>query len=423
MGWFTRLASLFRRSTADMEYGWNGSPFGSATITGVDVSQQTALTATAVLAAVTMLSEDFAKLKPSIKRRHPDGSTMVAKDHELYNLLYRPNPWQNYFQWAQMMQLSLVTRENAVAVKIRDGRGKVIKLIPVNFDWVALWEAPDGGIFYHITPNGLHMMAELAGQPFLIPAEDILHVIGLSLNGLVGMSRLVLAKEAIALAIGYERHAAQYLGQGTSASGILTTDLKLTPEAANRMAADWKDKKSGLQNAGKIVVLEQGLKYQPTVFSAVDAEFIASRGLQLQEVARIWRIPPHMLADLGKSTNNNIEQQGQEYINLTMSSHTERWAWVWDVDFDLREQDLFVEYDWSILSRANQTARYANYARGISGGFLMPNEARVDDGRNPVPGGNKLLQPSNLAAAGSQSTGAGADGGGHPTKDDQNSQP
>lgn len=421
MGWFSRLLGRLARAAGDDDDDrlWSGS-FSSHSATGVEVNQQTAMTATSVMAAVTMLCEDFAKLTPAVKRRLPDGSTEEAVDHELYDLLYTPNSYQDYFQWAEMMQFSLVMRGNAYAVKIRNLRGRVVKLIPVNADWVALWEAPDGEIFYRITPNGLHMMAELQGQPFLIPAEDILHVRGFSINGLLGASRIALAKEAIGLAIGYERQAAQYLGQGASLSGILTTDAKLTTEAAERIAVDWKNKKGGLQNAGKIVVLEQGLKYQETSFNAVDAEFIAARGLQLQEVARIWRIPPHMMGDLARSTNNNIEQQSQEYINLTQSSYTVRWAWVWDVAFELRRQSLFIDYDLTILTRANQTARYANYARGISGGFLEPNEARIDDGKKPLPEGKGLQKPSNMAAAGSQSTGGGADGGGHPAENDPN---
>ncbi|HUO53331.1 MAG TPA: phage portal protein [Rhodoblastus sp.] len=412
MSVFSRLFGGRKRSAEDGL--WSGGGFSAHAVSGIEINQVTALTATTVLAAVTMLCEDFAKLTPTIYRRNKDGSRVVAQDHELYPLLYQPNEWQTYFEWAEMMQLSLVLRGNAYSVKIRNARGLVVKLIPVNADWVAIWESPDGQIFYRVTPNGLHMLAELQGQPFLIPAEDMLHVRGFSLNGLAGASRISLAKEAIGLALGYERQAAQYMSQGASQSGILTTDQKLTPDGAARMSQDWKDKKSGLQNAGKIVVLEQGLKYQPTTLTAADAEYIAARGLQIQEVARVFRIPAHMLGDLARSTNNNISQQAQEYINLTMSSYTARWSWKLDVDFDLRRQGLFVDYDLTQLTRGDQTQRYANYARGISGGFLTQNEARKDDGRDPMEGGDDLLKPTNLAGAGSHATGGPADGGGRP---------
>jgi HK97 family phage portal protein len=410
------ISRVFKRDTSDDgstgDFGW--APFTAHSISGVEINQLTALNATTVMAAVTMLCEDFAKLTPTIYRKNADGSRTEARDHELYPLLYRPNDYQDYFQFAEMMQFSLVMRGNAYAVRIRNGRGVTTRLIPVNADWVALWESPDGGLFFRVTANGLKMRAELAGQPFLIPAEDIVHIRGFSMNGLLGASRIVLAKEAIALSLGYERQAAQYMSQGANQSGILTTDQRLSPEAAARMAADWKEKKSGLQNAGKILVLEQGLKYQATTLTASDAEFIQARNLQIQEITRIFRIPAHMLGDLARSTNNNISQMAQEYINLTMSSYTQRWKWVLDVAFDLRAQGLFIDYDLTQLARADQTARYNNYARGIAGGFLKPNEARIDDGKDPDPKGNELFQPSNLAALGSQSTGGGADGGGRP---------
>ena len=412
MSFWSRLFGARKKDYGDG--GWGPSPFSAHATSGVDVNQTTALTATTVLAAVLMLCEDFAKLTPTIYRRMPDGSRKIADDHELYPLLYQPNDWQNWFEFAEMMQASLVMRGNAYAVKIRNARGAVVKLVPVNADWVALWEAPDGGLFYRVTATGLHLLAELRGQPFLIPDEDVLHIRGFSLNGLLGASRIVLGKEAIGLALGYERQAANYMSQGANTSGLLTTDAKLTPEAAKRMSDDWKEKKGGLQNAGKIVVLEQGLKYQPTTLSAVDAQFIAARNLQIQEVTRIFRIPAHMLGDLARSTNNNITQLAQEYINYTMSGYTSRWSWKLDTAFELRKQGLFIDFDLTQLSRGDITSRYNNYARGIMGGFLKPNEARLDDGRDPDPNGNELLEPANMSAMGSHASGTGADGGGRP---------
>ena len=273
---------------------------------------------------------------------------------------------------------------------------------------------PTGSLWYKVTPSGLHLMAELKDEPFLIPAEDVRHVRGFSMNGLLGSSRIVMAKEAIGLSLAYERQASQWMGQGASLSGILTTDQKLTPDAAKRMGQDWKEQKSGLQNAGKIVVLEQGLKYQPVTMTAADAQFIASRGFQIQEITRTFRIPLHMIGDLSRSTNNNITQMAQEYINLTMSSYTERWKWKLDTDFDLRRQNIKLDFDLSALTRADVTQRYNNYARGVMGGFLTPNEARLDDGRDPKPDGDELLQPSNMSAMGSHASGTGADGGGRP---------
>ena len=417
MGLMTALTGAKTRSSVDGDpWLYGGSPFSAQTEAGVQVNQTTALQATTVMSAVLMLCEDFAKMTPSVLRIAEDGKREEAIDHELYDLLYEPNDWQTYFEFAEMMQFSLVMRGNAYAVKIRDRRGRVVRLIPVNADWVMLWEAPGGDLFYRITVSGLHLRAELAGQPFLIPAEDMLHVRGFSQNGLLGGSRIALAKEAIALSLGYERQQSAWLGQGAAPSGALTTDAKLTKEAAERISQDWRDKKGGLQNAGRILVLEQGLKYEKIGMTAAEADLINSRVFQIDEIARIFRIPPHMLGAMQKIAAGNLEQLSQSYVNLTMSGYTSRWGAKLDTNFQLRRDRLFIGYDLSTLTYADMTTRFNNLARGISGGFLTPNEARAYDKRNPLPGGDKLLQPTNMAAAGSHVTGGGADGGGHPEK-------
>jgi HK97 family phage portal protein len=410
-------------STQD-EMLWNTGLFNSESNAGINVNQQTALNSTAVMACVTMLAEDFAKLTPGIYRiNSATGAREAAVDHPLYQLLFSPNDWQNWFEFAEMLQVSILLRGNGYAVIVRDRRGDPVKLIPVNADWVALWEAPTGELFYRVTSNGLHMMAEMRHEPFLIPAEDVFHVRGFSANGLLGASRIMLGKEAVGLALGLEQQGSRWMANRAHLSGVLSTEQKLTKDAATRMAQDWKDAKGGLQNAGKIAVLEQGLKYIPIAMTANDLQIIAQRTFQLQEIARMWRIPLHMLGDLSRATNNNISQQSMEYINLTLSSYTMRWRWKLHQTFGLgpvpgghvaTPAGVFVDFDLSELTRADVTALFQNNARGISGGFLTQNEARAKAGYDPKPGGDVLLSPSNLAAAGSQSSQGGADGGGRP---------
>jgi len=407
-----------RSSAIDDTYFGPGL-WSNPSISGVRVDQQTAMTATTVMACVTILAEDFAKLTPNIFHKDPTtGARKPATDHDLYVLLYQPNDFQNGFEFRETMMANLVLHGNAYAVKIRDGRGRVLKLVPVNANWVALREAPDGNLFYRVTPTGLHMMAELKGEPFFIPSDDMLHIRGMSMNGLLGSSRMMMAKEAIALSLAYEQQASRWMNNQASLSGVLQTDQKLSEPAAKRLAQDWRDLKTGLQNAGKIAVLEQGLKFQPLSMNAEQAQFIASRQFQVAEVARAFRVPLHMMGDLTRSTDNNISQQAQEYINLTLSGYVSRWREKLDVSFDLRAQDLFVDFDLSQLIRGDVTTRYANYARGITGGFLTMNEARIDDGRDPMPGGDELLKPLNMDAPGSHSTGAKAEGGGRPSNTD-----
>lgn len=394
---------------------WQDNFLSVPSVTGIQINQGTALNATAVMACVTMLAEDVAKLTPKLWRIADDGTRTEAKDHYLYDLLYRPNGWQNWLEFCEQMQCGLIMRGNAYAVIARSGRGTPTKLVPVNPDWVALWEAPSGDLFYRVTPQGLHLAAELRGMPFLIPFDDMLHIRGFSMNGLLGVSRIVMAREAIGLFLAQEQQAARWMGNGAKPSGLLTTDQKLTLEAAQRMSEDWKRSMSGIQNSGKTAVLEQGLKWQPLSMTSSDMEFIASRQFQLSEIARIFRVPPHMIGELSRSTNNNIAQQSQEYVNYTLSGFTERWEAKLDTTFGLRSEGLQIEFDLSKILRADVVTRYNAYRTGIMSMFMTPDEARMDDGRNPLGGeAAKLQYPKNMGTGGSQSAGDAPDDAGRP---------
>jgi HK97 family phage portal protein len=237
------------------------------------------------------------------------------------------------------------------------------------------------------------------------------------MHGLTGLSRISVANDAVGLALGYERTATQWMSNGANLSGILQTDQKLQPGAAQRMMQDWRDLKSGLQNAGKIVVLEQGAKFAATQMTAQAMEFINSRNFQIHQIADMFRIPVHMLGVSERGNDKNIEDIAQYYVNFALSSYIERWRTRLARDWGLKAAGCKVEFDTSVLTRANITARYNNYQRAISSGTLTQNECRIDDNRNPLPGGDVLLQPLNMAASGSHASGSKADGGGRPEQD------
>jgi HK97 family phage portal protein len=420
MAWWTRFLRAFKReSDSDEAIAFGQNAFSVPSLTGVNINQQTALSSTAVLAAVTMLAEDVAKLPWALYRGQEDGSRVAVEDHWLSELLQQPNAWQNGFEFREQMQLALVMRGNAYAAIARSSRGVPYKLIPINPDWVSLWEAPGGDLFYRVTPTGLHLMAELRDQPFLIPSADMLHIRGFSLNGLLGSSRIMLAREAVGLAIAQEQTCVRWMGQGARPSGSFTTDQKLNEATAKRLLSELKGYFGGLQNSGKMMLLEQGLKWQSHSMTAQEAEFVAARGFQLAEVARAFRVPPHLIADLSRSTNNNIVQQSQEYVNFTITGYTRRWSEKYSSTFSLRKEKLFIEFDYAVLTRADIATRYNNYRTGIMSMVLTPDEARLDDGRAPMGDDAAKLQfPANMAAAGSQSTGTAPDGAGRPKENE-----
>jgi len=350
-----------------------------------------------------------------LEREGENGERIAVEDHPLAELLEEPNDWQDPLEFREMVQVGLVMRGNGYAAIARDRRGDPVKLIPINPDRVALWEAPDGTLFYRVTPFGLHEMAELRDMPYLIPFCDMFHLRGLSVNGLLGASRIALARDAIGLTIAQERQAAAWVGAGTRPSGVLSTDKSLTDTDVKRLKDRWKEINAGLQNAGKAAILEAGLKWVPLSLSAKEQEFVQGRQFQVQEIARMFRIPPHMIGELSRSTNNNIVQQSQEYANYTISGYTRRWKAKLRKTFELRAaDDIQVEYDLSELVRADIVSRYNGYRVAIMSGWMKPNEARVREGFDPDPDGNKLLMPANMADAGSQSTGTAPDDAGRP---------
>lgn len=433
MGWFARLIGRdrdalpteTRSSDPNLESMlWGSSGFSAQSVTGIQVNQYTALNATAVMACVTMLAEDVAKLPWTVVRQDAGAEPKEATDHYLYDLLQEPNEWMNGLEFREMMQLGLIMRGNAYAPILRNQRGKPIKLIPVNPDWCQLWEAPSGDLFYRVTPSGLHMMAMLRDLPQMIPYEDMLHIRGFSSNGLLGAPRIGLAREAIALSLAQEQQAARWMGNGAKPSGMLTTDQKLGDDTKTRLKQDIKENWTGLQNSGKMIVGEQGLKFLPFSMTSADLEFIASRKYQVEEIARIFRIPLHMIGALDRATNNNIAQQAQEYVNYTLTGYTLRWAAKLSQSLGLRKDGVSIAFDYSALTMADMTTRVNNWRTMIMSMLGTPDEGRVDlsTAFRPMPpkGGaaSELQFPQNMASAGSQSTGTAPDGAGRPASGD-----
>ena len=416
---------------------WTDNWVNSPSMTGVQINQQTALQVASVMACVSIISEDVAKLSPSLFRRRADGGRDPVKNHPLVPLLRRPNDWQTWYEFCQQMVSALMLRGNGYAVILRNAGGEPTMLVPINPDKVTLWEAPNGSLFFVVTRTGLHELAVLKSVPLFVPYHDVMHWKGLSGNGLLGVSKISLAREAIGLAAAMEQLASRTIGNGARPSGIMTTDKKVTPEVAKNIAAVWQQNQAGLANGGKLLVLEEGLKWQPLALSFADMQFIASRHYQNADIAKIFRIPNYMIGEDSKVSRANIVQQSQEYLNNTLMSYVDIIQQRFEFTFDLGDQ-LFVELDLDKILRADIMTRYQAYRIG-QGGWLTVNEIRLSEGLNPVEGGDEIMRPVNMAplgsdvflgqpspdiqdpdapgGLGSEQTGAGAEGGGRPTDD------
>jgi HK97 family phage portal protein len=225
------------------------------------------------------------------------------------------------------------------------------------------------------------------------------------------VSRIALAREAIGLALAQEGHAARLAGNGARPSGVLKIKNKLTEEAAKRLKASWEAAHAGIENAGRTAVLEDGVDWQALSLTSVDMEFLASRQFQVEEIARMFRMPLNKIGVQVRGSYSSINSQDQDYVNNVLMSYLERWESKFERTFDLDQQNLFIEFDLSRLLRADITSRYEAYRVGKLSGFLSTNEIRAAEGLDPVDGGDTLMQPLNMAPVGSDMSGSPADGG------------
>jgi HK97 family phage portal protein len=365
------------------------------------------------MSCTSILSEDVAKLPLHIYRRRSDGGKEIVKDHPVERLLQQPNSFQSRFEFVEQMMVALLLRGNAYACIIRDGRGRPIALVPINPDRVWIYEAKTGEIFYNVARRGPHDIAMLSSLPLMVAEEDMFHLRWLSLdNPLYGASRIQLAREPIGLALSQQELAGRLSANNTNLGGVLETDKLLSEESAQRLTKRWQDYKGGLRNAGGVAVLEQGVKWKPLGMTAQDAEFIASRNLQVAEIARIFRMPPHKIGVMERMAGSSVEQIDQDYVNNTVSSYLERWEAKLAQCFGLLAEDVFAEFDVTKFLRASLATRYQSYRTGIVGMFLTPNEARRAEGLPDHPEGDTLFQPTNVAPIGFEPTGGNESGPG-----------
>lgn len=397
------LGRMFGRKSAEATTtnpGWLGRLLGGGpTGSGVKVDPVTALGQSTFFACCCILAEDVGKLPVTIYREDEAGKSVVAKDHALYKLLLRPNGWQTHVDFFEQMMFGLLLWGNAYVVILRDGQGRPTTLAPINPSQVTVMVAPeDGSLFYQVARTGPHDAAILRDQPLTIPARDVLHVKRLNSGGLLGTSILTGLREAVGLAIATEQHGANLFRNGARPSGILEHPQVLSEDAAGRLRRQWDDMYSGTNNAGKTIILEEAMAYKPLSMSSVDAEWLESRKFQVEEIARVFRIPLHMLQHTEKSTTAGagLEQQSRGYYDQTLMPYLERIEAAFDRAFGLQEAGISIAFDTWALLRADIMTRFKVYATGIQWSILAPNECRVWEGESPVENGNIRMAPVNM---------------------------
>ena len=407
MGFWSTIAEFAARKAANqgdvtddrLFSDWGG---GGQTNAGVSVNTDSAMRHAAVLACVSGLAEDLAKTPLDVYKPAANGGQEVDTSHWLHRLLREPNDWQTAFEFKELLQASLVLRGNAYAVAIRDGRGRPIKLIPIHPDRVGLFEAPDGSYFYSVTRNGLHEIAMLRDQPVLVPGYDMLHLRWLSTwNSLLGGSRLSMVSESVGVSIALEKHQARFIGQGARTSGVLKTEHKFaTKEVREDLRSQFERIQAGPANSGAVMVLEQGLEWQPLGLSMIDSQFIESRNFSVRDIARAFNFPTYRLALEGEAEGTAMVQQAQNYLNGPISGYCERWKAKFEQFFQLDGTTNFIGWDYAHFLKADQTSRYTALRQAVGAPWMSVNEARRTEMLPDQEDGDKVLQPVNLAPLG-----------------------
>ncbi|HET6498188.1 MAG TPA: phage portal protein, partial [Coriobacteriia bacterium] len=367
---------------------------GPESATGVRVSADTAMRASAVWGCVRLISETVASLPLSIYSRTEDGGRKEATQHPIYTLLhYRPNRLQTSTEFVQMLTASALLRGNGYAEIVPGPRGPVDQLLPLHPDRVTP-EETTSGIRYRVMRKN--------GQTDYLLDEDLLHLRGITSDGLLGLSIIEYARETVGLALATESYGARLFSQNARPGGVLTHPSKLNQETADRIRASWQQAHAGLGNAHAVAVLEEGMKFEPVGMTNEDAQFLATREFQAEEIARWFGVPPHMIGLTSKSTSwgSGIEAQSINFLTYTLLPWLRRWEQTIARDLIVADGYYFAKFNVNGLLRGDSAARSSFYSLGRQWGYLSVNDIRGLEDLNPVENGDIYLQPLNMVEAG-----------------------
>lgn len=394
---FEQLKMLFR--SRDKPTNFTNSRlsflFGS-TPSGQQVNERTAMQSTGVYACVRILSESVASLPLHLYRYEDNGSKVKAREHPLYFLLHdEPNEEMTSFTFRETMMSHLLLYGNAYAQVIRNGRGDVLGMYPLMPNQVEVQRAKNNELIYVYTKTSDGSGRE---EKISLTRSEVLHIPGLGFDGLMGYSPIAMAKNAIGMALATEDYGARFFANGATPGGVLEhPGIVKDPE---RLRETWQSQFSK-GNVHRVAVLEEGMKFHQLTIPPDQAQFLETRKFQLNEIARIFRVPPHMIGDLDRSSFNNIEQQSMEFVKYTLNPWLVRieQAIHQSLFFKDEKDTYFVKFNVSGLLRGDYETRMNGYAVGRQNGWLSANDIRELEDMNHISdkeGGNQYLVNGNM---------------------------
>ena len=383
--------------------GSNFTFFIGGSTSGKPVNERSAMQMTAVYSCVRILAEAIAGLPLHIYKYNEEGGKEKAIDHPLYLLLHdEPNPEMSSFVFRETLMTHLLLWGNAYAQIIRNGKGEVIALYPLMPNKMTV-DRDENGHLYYTYQRANEEAHTMEGTSVILKPYDVLHIPGLGFDGLVGYSPIAMAKNAIGMAIACEEFGAKFFANGAAPSGVLEHPGTIKDPTKVRDA--WQSQFGGSSNSGKVAVLEEGMKYTPISISPEQAQFLETRKFQINEIARIFRVPPHMVGDLEKSSFSNIEQQSLEFVKYTLDPWVLRWEQsmaraLFTID---EKKEYFIKFNLEGLLRGDYQSRMNGYSIARQNGWMSANDIRELENLDRIPaelGGDLYLINGNMLPLG-----------------------
>lgn len=367
---------------------------GSSTEAGVYIGEEEALRVSTVYACVKVLSESVAVLPLLLRKDDGDQSSDEAKDYYLNALLKRrPNKWQTPIEFKQMIAAHVILRGAAYSRIVTGKNGKIEQLIPLNPDRTTPFMAPDGTRCFSFQP-------QTGGKQILLQ-DEVFYIPGMTHDGVKPCSVIGYAKETIGLAYATQQYGARFFKNNASPGGVIRHPGKMGDVTYQRIKEGWEARHQGGQNAHKVAILEEGMEWTSLGMTASDAQFVESRKVSPIEICQYFRMPPHKVQLLERSTNNNIENQSIAFVTDSLMP--------WLVKFEESanrdllqlpsEQSYFYKFNVDEMLRGDISTRYTSYGTGLQNGFLSRNEVRQKEGMQPFDGGDEYLIQLNMGGA------------------------
>ena len=285
------------------------------------------------------------------------------------------------------MMTNLLLWGNAYAHIIRNGGARAVELRIIPPEIVEPFKSEDDGLIYYKIKDSN-----------ILASKEILHIVGLSFDGVKGQSPIQACQQALGIGMASQQFGANFFGRGANLSGVLEHPARLSDDAANRLRDSWNSRFSGIQNSHQTAILEEGVKFKPIGMPLADAQFIETRRFSVEEIARIYRVPNHLINDLSKSSFNNIEQQSLEFSKFSLSPYLVSWEEELNRKL-LPERELkthFFKFSTRELLRSDATSRADYYTKLFNIGVLSINDIRDQEDLNKIENGDKHFIPLNL---------------------------